>query len=185
MYSDAMKRNLMRNLIAFFVLCVATLSSAAADRNAAATTVIVVRHAEKATDGGNDPHLSDAGKVRAGRLAAVLLHARVDAIYVTQFKRTRETAEPSAAAFKAPITAVNVDSKDIAGYVSRLAKQIRDQHVGETVLVVSHSNTVPQIVEALTSVKVPDIKDDEYGRLYVITIPTTGHPLVVAAQYGY
>lgn len=179
-----MKRNLTRNLIAFFALCVATLSSAAADRNIA-TTVIVVRHAEKATDGGDDPHLSDAGKVRAERLAAVLRDAHVGAVYVTQFKRTRETAEPSAAAFKSPIAAVNVDSKDIAGYVSRLAKQIRDKHAGETVLVVSHSNTVPQIVEALTAVKVPAIKDDEYSRLYVITIPATGHPSVVAAQYGY
>ncbi len=180
-----MKRKLTHNLIAFFVLCATALQSEAAGRNAAATTVIVVRHAEKATDGGNDPHLSDAGKVRAERLAAALRDARIDAIFVTQFKRTRETAEPSAAAFKAPIAEVSVDSKDIAGYVSRLVKEIRDKHAGGTVLVVSHSNTVPQIVEALTGVKVADIKDDEYGRLYIVTIPASGHSSVVAAQYGY
>jgi broad specificity phosphatase PhoE len=180
-----MKRNLTCSLIAFVALCAATLSSAAAGRNVGATTVIVVRHAEKAMDGGNDPHLSEVGKVRAERLAAVLRDAHVRAIYVTQFKRTHETAEPSAIAFKTTVAEMNVDSKDIAGYVSRLAKQIRDQDAGKTVLVVSHSNTVPQIVEALTGVKMPDIKDDEYSRLYIVTVPVSGHPSVVAAQYGY
>ncbi|MGH7484883.1 MAG: histidine phosphatase family protein [bacterium] len=87
-----MKRNLTRYLIAFFALFAATLLAAEPERKPAATTVIIVRHAEKATDGGSDPHLSDAGNLRAGRLTAVLRDTHVGAIYVTQFKRTRETA---------------------------------------------------------------------------------------------
>ncbi len=63
-------------------------------------------------------------------------------------------------------------------------KGIWDQHAGGTVLVVSHSNTVPQFVEALTGVKVADIKDDEYSRLYIVTIQASGYASVVAAQYG-
>ncbi|HEU4586172.1 MAG TPA: histidine phosphatase family protein, partial [Gemmatimonadaceae bacterium] len=59
------------------------------------TTVIVVRHGEKATGQGDDPHLSDAGNARAHSLAHALEHAGVSAVITTQWKRTAETALPT------------------------------------------------------------------------------------------
>jgi phosphohistidine phosphatase SixA len=62
----------------------------------AATTIVVVRHAEKSMDHPTDPSLSEAGRERARALAAALQGTGVSAIYTTQYKRTRETAQPLA-----------------------------------------------------------------------------------------
>src|SRR5687768_534547 len=61
-----------------------------------ATTVVVVRHAEKSTDDPQDPSLSATGQERARLLTSVLKNAGVTSIYTTQYKRTRQTAEPLA-----------------------------------------------------------------------------------------
>ena len=59
-----------------------------------ATTIVVVRHAEKSTDDPKDPSLSAAGQQRAQDLRMALKDAGVSDVYVTQYKRTRQTAEP-------------------------------------------------------------------------------------------
>src|SRR5690606_3438451 len=60
--------------------------------------VVVVRHAEKADDGGSDPALSGAGHERAASLARSLAGRNVVAIYTTGFRRTRDTVAPTATA---------------------------------------------------------------------------------------
>ena len=60
------------------------------------TTLVLVRHAEKADDGTDDPHLTLAGARRAEELSYLLDHVQLTAVYSTPFHRTRETAEPSA-----------------------------------------------------------------------------------------
>ena len=57
-----------------------------------ATTVLLVRHAEKET--GRDPGLTAAGQARARALVEVAKGAGVSAIYHTQLERTRLTAAP-------------------------------------------------------------------------------------------
>ena len=71
------------------LLSILLLLAAAAD---AAPVVFVVRHAEKTTGGGNDPELSSAGHERADALARILKDSQITAIFVTEFKRTQETA---------------------------------------------------------------------------------------------
>ena len=78
--------------IAIAVLVAAMLGCA--KQQPATTMVLIVRHAEKAASAGTDPDLSAAGAARANALAAVAAHAGVEAAYVTQFKRTKETAAP-------------------------------------------------------------------------------------------
>jgi broad specificity phosphatase PhoE len=75
------------------ILPILFLLAAAAD---AAPVVFVVRHAEKTTGGGNDPELSPAGHKRADALARILQDSQITAIFVTEFKRTQETAAPTA-----------------------------------------------------------------------------------------
>ena len=49
-----------------------------------------------ATSMANDPDLSDVGRTRAQALATALKDAGVTAIFVTEYKRTQQTAEPLA-----------------------------------------------------------------------------------------
>jgi broad specificity phosphatase PhoE len=64
----------------------------------AQVTVILSRHAEKAAAPPKDPPLTEAGKKRAEVLAFMLADAGVDAIYVTEFQRTKQTAAPPSCA---------------------------------------------------------------------------------------
>jgi broad specificity phosphatase PhoE len=134
-------------------------------------TVLIVRHAEKGA--GSDPDLTPAGVARANALAAVAQHAGIEAAFVTQYKRTKETAAP----LHVPMIVVPINLNAPGDYPQRLAEAIKSHKV---VLVVSHSNVVPAIVEQLAHVKVPPLGDMEYDRLYVVT-----GSRVVAAQYGH
>src|SRR5205823_9140645 len=81
----------IRHFIALLLLSGLFISSAAAQ-----STIFIVRHAEKAASGGDNPDLSEAGRARAETLASMLKDAGVSAIYVTEFKRTQQTAAPLA-----------------------------------------------------------------------------------------
>jgi len=142
---------------------------------AAQQTVIFVRHAERADGGAGgaamtgapaDPSLSDAGAARAARLATMLADAGVKGIYTSEYKRTQETAKPIAS--KLGLAIQVVPSKDAAG----LAAKIKAAHARDTVLIIGHSNTIPELVRAFGG---PEIKiaDDEYSGIYILT-PSTG-----------
>jgi phosphohistidine phosphatase SixA len=136
---------------------------------AAQATIFLVRHAERADAGSpsgaamaNDPELSDAGRARAASLAAILADAQVTAIYTTEYKRTRQTAEPLAAARKLAVTTIKANEP------TRLLESLK----GATgnVLVVGHSNTVPDILLGL-GIRTPvTIKEDEYDNLFILTM---------------
>jgi len=129
--------------------------------------VFIVRHAERADAGmaaakmaGADPELSDAGKARAAALAALLKDAKISAIFTTEYKRTRDTAQPLAAA--TGIAAAAVDSKDAAGLIDKVKASAGN------VLVVGHSNTVPEIIKALGVSETVAIPDDQFDNLFVV-----------------
>lgn len=129
--------------------------------------VFLVRHAERADAGmmaaaGADPDLSPAGRVRAETLAAMLKDARITQIYVTEYKRTRQTAEPLAKllGLEPTVTA----SKDTPGLAARL------KTVAGNVLVVGHSDSVPAVVKALGVEEVITIGDSEYDNLLVVML---------------
>ena len=125
-------------------------------------TVILTRHAEKTAEPPKDPPLSEAGKKRAELLASMLADSGVDAIYVTEFQRTQQTAAPLAE--RAHVKPTVLPANDTAA----LVKAIRAQQNG-VVVVVGHSNTVPEIIAALGGPKV-DIPDPQYSNLFVLTV---------------
>ncbi len=140
--------------------------------------VFVVRHAERADAGmaaGTvaDPDLSDAGRARAEALAAMLKDARIAAIYVTEFKRTRQTADPLAR--RLGIEPIVVSSKDTNGLVAQL------KSANGNVLVVGHSNTVPAIAKALGTDEHIAIGDAEFDNLLIVTPGAT--PSVLRLRY--
>lgn len=153
------------------------------------TTIIFVRHAEKTIEAGDDPGLSEAGKARAAELARQLVDADVvagvDAIYASQYRRTQETAQLVAAEHKDKLQKdVLVNTYDAAD-TETVLEEILKNHKGKIVLVVAHSNTVPDLIANLgASKKVPPIADDEYDNIYVITIPWFGKTKTIRLRFG-
>jgi phosphohistidine phosphatase SixA len=128
----------------------------------AESTIFIVRHAEKATGGRalNDPDLSNAGRARAKSLAGLLKDARITAVYATEFKRTQQTAAPTAAAARVGIT--QVPGKATSSLVAKL-RALRGN-----ALVVGHSNTVPEVIKALGFPKPAAIGDGDYDNLFLL-----------------
>src|SRR5262249_44546469 len=162
-----LKRVTVAGLATAMLMCVA-----AANLAAQATTVIIVRHAEKAATPADDPPLSAAGETRAKELWDVGRDAGVDAIIPTQFPGSKETAEPTAKMLKLTPQVINTTAEN---HPKLVAAAIR-KHAGQTILVVGHSNTVPSIIAALGAAKPPPICDLEYDNLYVVTLGSRGKP---------
>ncbi len=146
---------------------------------ASITTAILVRHAEKAGPTGDVP-LNEEGLERARVLSHVLGEVDVAAIYSTPFARTTGTAQPIADVIGLDVTLIDVGD----AYARTMAERIRSEHVGEVVVVVSHSNTVPEIIRELGAGPVPTIEDHEYDDLYIVTLTGDGRSKLLALRYG-
>lgn len=155
-----------------------TACAAAPARDAGATTFIVVRHAEKGTDDARDPSLSQAGQARAQRLAALLSDEPVNAAYATAYRRTFQTAQPVAENHFLRITTYDAQMP-----APQFAERLRTLHKIGTVLVVGHSNTVPDIVGALSGRQIAAMGDDEFDRLYRIRIDADGKAALSQETY--
>ncbi|MGH7476720.1 MAG: SixA phosphatase family protein, partial [Longimicrobiales bacterium] len=149
-----------------------------------ATTVIVVRHAERAAGDDADPPLSEAGHERARALLDVAARAGVEAVYTTQYRRTRETAVPLATALGVDITIVEVQPGQGEQHARELAQRILNEQRGRVVLVVGHSNTAPLIVQALGAGPVPQLGESAYDNLYLVTVLRDGTARLIHARYG-
>jgi broad specificity phosphatase PhoE len=145
------------------------LAAAALAGCALPTTIYVVRHAEPDTSNpaDRDPSLSADGVDRARALAAITMQPRVSSIYVTQFKRTQETAQPTAQTLHVAPVVFPVGA-DALSYAHALVADILTRHQGEVVLVVGHSNTVPAIIEVLGGTR-PAIGENEYDKFFEVT----------------
>lgn len=145
-----------------------------------ATTVIVVRHADKATQPAADPPLTEVGTARAAALAAALGDARVTVVAHTPTFRTRETARPVAERFGLAPTVL--PAGPAAAQTEAVAALVR-AHPGGTLVVVGHSNTVRRWIAALGGPTAPDLCDHEYDGLFTLVIDAAGTRLV-HARYG-
>lgn len=125
------------------------------------TVVLLVRHAER--QDGADALNIPTGTARAKELARVLEKSGISAIYTSEAARTQQTAAPTASLLG--ITPATVAAADVAGLVSA----IRTNQLGQKVLVVGHSNTVPQIIAEFGGPAVT-IDPNEYDNFYVLTL---------------
>lgn len=145
--------------------------------SASTTMVMVVRHAEAGA--GDDPLLSAEGEARAQRLAALMTTAQgfaPDGIVVSGLRRTQETARPLAAALGVPV--VVVEQRD----PEAVAERALDEFHGKRVLVIGHSDTVPEIVRRLSREVVPAMSESEFGTLYVVAVPRFSRPAVARIE---
>ena len=169
--------------VAVFVL--ATLALAWFFEKQAPTTILFVRHADTDAEmgAGGDPPLNARGRARAELLADFLQNvdvvAGVDAIYVSEFQRTRQTAEPLAARLKLPIE--TADQTDTVGFMAN----VLHKHQGEIVLIVSHSNLIAPLIDEIHGSKnLPEFGHDDYGDLYIVTYPWWGKVKTLRLPYA-
>ena len=127
----------------------------------------VMRHLDTPADGGRDPDLTAGGTARAQALATWFRGKPLTAIFVSDFKRTRQTVAPLAA--ERGLTVELYNPADTPGLIARLKT-----HAG-AVLVVGHSNTVPDIVQQLGGTRPADLTHDDFGDIWSISDGQTAH----------
>lgn len=141
------------------------------------TTFILIRHAEKAKDGTQDPNLSPEGKQRAEVLNKILERSDIASIYSTNFRRTQQTVFPLAHA--KGITIQTYQQADL-NWLQKVAKE----NAGKIVLMVGHSNTIPEIANTLLSEKKFELyPDDLYDQMLVIQYSEKIKPSVLILTY--
>jgi broad specificity phosphatase PhoE len=144
----------MKALALFLLVFVSVLTASAQP------IVVIVRHAEKAANGGNDPDLSSAGRARAEALARILKDSGITTIFTTEFKRTQETAAPMATSTH--VTPTVVAAKDTAALVARL------HQLSGNALVVGHGDTIANILKALGINRPINIPEADYSELFIV-----------------
>lgn len=149
------------------LIAVAILFSAPAmaQETAETTTYYLIRHAEKDRSNPNErnPMLTQEGLSRAMQWAQVLKSEKIDAVYSTNYNRTKQTAEPTAVMHDVSIKMYDPRNVDIAKF--------KEETKGKTVLIVGHSNTTPFFANGLIGKKAyKQIDDSNNGNLYVVTI---------------
>jgi len=141
------------------------------------TTVWIVRHAEKDTAYVNrqDPDLTATGQQRALDLAAYLQKENIIKVFSTDTKRTKQTAKH----VKAPLEIYN--PKNLTGLLEVFNQQVK----GKSVLIVGHSNTVLETIEALGGKRpVPLLTDDDYDYIFKIELEATKSAVVSFYHFG-
>ena len=167
-------RQRLHAILAVVVVVAAAVLTARADSQ---STVFLVRHAEK-EPGGTDPSLIALGRERAESLAATLADAGITAIFSSEYKRTQETAAPLGKRLGLPVTAV--PGKDLDALMSK----VRALAPGGRALIVGHANTIPELAQRLTGIKVAELTESDYDRLYVATPRTDGEGELLLLHYG-
>jgi len=140
-------------------------------------TLFLVRHAEKQE--GKDPSLTDIGKQRAADLAHFLDKVPLDAIYSSNYKRTQETAMPTATQKN-----ISINTYD-ARNLPQVAADLLTTQASKTVLVVGHSNTTPDLINILTKTKdYPHLTEKQYDDVFLLRVYSLGKADVLHFNYG-
>ncbi|TXD85132.1 histidine phosphatase family protein [Subsaximicrobium wynnwilliamsii] len=152
----------------FFILTFTFLfgmNSQAQNEATHVTTYYLIRHAEKdRSDGGNkNPNLNNDGQKRAQLWRYYFKNIKLDAVYATNYNRTKQTAKPIAESKELEIQIY--DANDL------FSEAFKEATKGKSVLVVGHSNTTPAFANAILGKQShDDLNDGDNSKLFVITI---------------
>ena len=155
----------MKKTLFILSLLVCTFISQAQEelKNSEVSTYYFIRHAEKVISEDPNPKLDSLGELRAEQWAEIFKNISFDAVYSTDYIRTRNTATPTVESQGLELILyhpVNID------YTTFLVETR-----GKIVLVVGHSNTIPAFVNKLIGTeKYKLIEHDNYGNLYIVEI---------------
>jgi len=152
-------------------------------------TVFLIRHAERQDEPRQDPPLTDAGVARSQALARLLSNAGVKAIFTSQYTRTKQTAEPLATKLGltvAPFT-LKLNPSNPRQIAEESTAEVTNkilERSGQSVLVVGHSNSIPDVIKMLGGDTVPTIDERKFDDLFIVTVYAKGKAKVVQMKYG-
>jgi 2,3-bisphosphoglycerate-dependent phosphoglycerate mutase len=157
----------MKKLCVLAFLVLVSLAELKAQHNSI-TTFILVRHAEKSSDGTDDPDLTPEGKERAQRLTSLLQNTPADAVYSTRFKRTKNTIMPLA-------QKKNLEVRIYETVRPEVIDEWISKHAGGTVVVAGHSNTLPQILNLLIGKQeYQTLPETAYNNIFIVSVAERG-----------
>ncbi|AXG71007.1 histidine phosphatase superfamily (branch 1) [Kordia sp. SMS9] len=160
-----MKKNILLVLSLFLAVHCFAQDTKEEAKETTTSVYYLIRHAEKdRSDKSNkDPELTKQGHNRATYWADVFKEVPFDAIYSTDYNRTKQTAKPTADSKELEIKSYHPSKIKIDKFLKETA--------GKTVLIVGHSNTTPAFVNRLIRKETYEsIKDDNNGNLYIVTL---------------
>ena len=141
------------------------------------STIILIRHAEKAEAHSKDPSLSEIGKQRAEALVQLFKDTPIALFYTTPYKRTTETITPIAKANGKEVLTYNPSDK------SSIAEMILAGK-GKRMLIAGHSNTIPQMVNSLIGKnKFTNMDENDYGKIWIVVFK--GNELIDCSVLNY
>jgi broad specificity phosphatase PhoE len=146
-------------LLALLAAALAALAACATTPAPAEPVFYVMRHLDTPA-GERDPDLTAQGQRRAALLADWFRTEQPAVIYVSDFRRTRQTAAPLAA--RLGLTPIVYDPGDTPALIARV-------RAGPLpALIVGHSNTVPDIVAALGGTRPAPLVHADFGDVWRI-----------------
>lgn len=164
--------------IALLVAVVGAAVLVAAWRNATTTVLVLVHSVEKDPGSISDPPLSAEGEERAQRLAQILgSTARVDAIYVSDDRRARQTAAPLSERLQ--LTPAVFAAADAGAMTERALRE----HAGGTVVVVVSDAALPQMLRDVGGEDLVSGRAADADVMYVVSIPSFGRPHQLRLKY--
>ncbi|MBL6590711.1 MAG: histidine phosphatase family protein [Flavobacteriaceae bacterium] len=125
----------------------------------------LIRHAEKLRIDKTErnPKLNEKGVLRAEKWKEILKNINLDKIYSTNYNRTIETANPTSKLQNIDIIIYSPSNSDY--------KNFKEINKGKKVLIVGHSNTIPNFVNGLIEKDFYDQIDDlNNSNLYLVNI---------------
>ena len=171
-------------LFLLFAVFSLSISQTAAQNNTQKTTsenqvstIILIRHAEKAEAHSKDPSLSEKGKERAEALVQLFKEMPIDSFYATPYKRTMETITPIAKVNGKEILTYNPSDKNNIAEMMQSGK-------GKKIMIAGHSNTIPPMVNALIGKnEFTTMDENEYGKIWIVVFK--GNALIDCSVLNY
>ena len=154
----------MRRAASIMIALLVVLGGCSSARQASITPDIYVMRHLHTPAGVTDPDLTKDGHRAALQLVDRFKRARLAVIYVSSTKRAQQTAAPLARSLG--ITPKIYDPADTPALVIAVSRETR------TVLVVGHSNTVPDIIERLGGQRPAPLVHEDFGDIWRIFGPT-------------
>ncbi len=159
-----MRYFLLLSVVVILIFSCKTEKKVESTTNQETTVYYLIRHAEKdRSTTGQDPSLTEIGLERAANWAKIFSSIKLDQIYSTDYKRTQQTASPTASEKNLEIQSYDPDNLYNEGFKTKTK--------GKTVLIVGHSNTTPSLVNILLGEqKYDQINDRDNGKLFIVTL---------------
>ncbi len=136
--------------------------------------LFIVRHAEKAS-AEHDAPLTTKGLKRADALAQTLRSIPLLHIYATPYRRTQQTVQPTATQ-----KAMAIELYAAPGGPA-LCWQWQKNPQG-SVLIAAHSNTIGELMAALSLTLPFELDESRYGDLFIVDI-VSGHTTLTLERF--